>query len=96
MDHIAKSHRTILVGFGHFGSTVGRFLRSHGIEATILDQDSSRVDILRKMGFEVYYGDATRKELLESAGIAEADTLICAIDNPDVTMDLVKLVQKLP
>lgn len=94
MDHIAKSHRTILVGFGHFGSTVGRFLRSHGIEATILDQDSSRVDILRKMGFEVYYGDATRKELLESAGIAEADTLICAIDNPDVTMTIVKLVQK--
>ena len=36
MDHIAKSQNVILVGFGHFGSTVGRFLRSHGIEATIL------------------------------------------------------------
>lgn len=72
MDHIAKSQKIILVGFGHFGSTIGRFLRSHGVEVTILDHDSNRVDFLRKMGFEVYYGDATRLDLLESAGIAEA------------------------
>jgi CPA2 family monovalent cation:H+ antiporter-2 len=94
MDHIAKSQKVILVGFGHFGSTVGRFLRSHGIEATILDQDSNRVDFLRKMGFEVYYGDATRIDLLESAGIAEAKILICAIDNPSVTKSVVKLVKE--
>ncbi|MBQ4915050.1 cation:proton antiporter [Maribacter sp. MMG018] len=94
MDHIAKSHKIILVGFGHFGSTVGRFLRSHGIEATILDHNSNRVDFLRKMGFEVYYGDATRKDLLESAGIAEAKILICAIDNMDVTKKVTKLVKE--
>lgn len=93
MDHIAKSQKIILVGFGHFGSTVGRFLRSHGIEATILDFDSNRVDFLRKMGFEVYYGDATRLDLLESAGIAEAKLLICAVDNPRVTKDITKLVK---
>lgn len=94
MDHIAKSQNVILVGFGHFGSTVGRFLRSHGIEATILDQDSNRVDVLRKMGFEVYYGDATRLELLEAAGIAQAKILICAIDNPPVTLEITKLVKE--
>jgi len=94
MDHIAKSQNVILVGFGHFGSTVGRFLRSHGIEATILDQDSNRVDFLRKMGFEVYYGDATRIDLLESAGIAEAKILICAIDNPSVTKEITKMVKE--
>ena len=88
MDHIAKSQKVILVGFGHFGSTVGRFMRSHGVEATILDIDSNRVDFLRKMGFEVYYGDATRQDLLESAGIAQAKMLICAIDNPAVNKDL--------
>lgn len=93
MDHIAKSQKVILVGFGHFGSTVGRFLRSHGIETTILDFDSNRVDFLRKMGFEVYYGDATRLDLLESAGIAEAKLLICAVDNPRVTKDITKLVK---
>tara|TARA_R110002051_G_scaffold137916_2_gene210521 strand:- start:27166 stop:29058 length:1893 start_codon:yes stop_codon:yes gene_type:complete len=94
MDHIAKSQNVILVGFGHFGSTVGRFLRSHGIEATILDQDSNRVDFLRKMGFEVYYGDATRIDLLESAGIAQAKILICAIDNPEITKQITKLVKE--
>lgn len=94
MDHIARSHKTILVGFGHFGSTIGRFLRSHGIEATILDHDSNRVDLLRKMGFEVYYGDATRPDLLESAGIQEAELLISAVDNPNTTLTLVELVKE--
>lgn len=94
MDHIAKSQKIILVGFGHFGSTVGRFLRSHGVEATILDQDSNRVDFLRKMGFEVYYGDATRIDLLESAGISQAKILICAIDNPHITKEVTKLVKE--
>lgn len=94
MDHIAKSQNVILVGFGHFGSTVGRFLRSHGIEPTVLDQDSNRVDFLRKMGFEVYYGDATRIDLLESAGIAQAKILICAIDNPSVTKEITKMVKE--
>ncbi|SOE23712.1 Kef-type potassium/proton antiporter, CPA2 family [Spirosomataceae bacterium TFI 002] len=93
-DHIAKSQKIILVGFGHFGSTVGRFLRSYGVEATILDQDSNRVDFLRKMGFEVYYGDATRKDLLESAGIADAKMLICTVDNPSITKQVTKLVKE--
>lgn len=94
MDEIGKKHEVILVGFGHFGSTVGRFLRVYGIEPTILDHDSNRVDLLRKMGFEVYYGDAARIDLLESAGIADADILISAVDNSDTTIDLVKMVKK--
>ncbi|WP_276166721.1 monovalent cation:proton antiporter-2 (CPA2) family protein [Zobellia alginiliquefaciens] len=93
MDHIARSQKVILVGFGHFGSTIGRFLRTHGVEATILDHDSNRVDFLRKMGFEVYYGDATRMDLLESAGISEANILICAMDNPEVIKQLAKTVK---
>ncbi|MEO9892997.1 monovalent cation:proton antiporter-2 (CPA2) family protein [Aurantibacter sp.] len=92
MDHIAKSQKIILVGFGHFGSTIGRFLRSHGVEATILDHDSNRVDFLRKMGFEVYYGDATREDLLESAGIAEAKIIICASNKLNVSKAISKIV----
>ncbi|WP_417860909.1 monovalent cation:proton antiporter-2 (CPA2) family protein [Winogradskyella sediminis] len=94
MDHIAKSHKIILVGFGHFGSTIGRFLRSHGIEATILDQDSNRVDFLRKMGFEVYYGDATRLDLLESAGIADAKIIIVATNKLNVSKAISKIVKE--
>ncbi len=93
MDEIKKEHKVILVGFGHFGSTVGRFLRAHGVNTTVLDLDSNRVDFLRKMGFEVYYGDATRMDLLESAGIENADFLIVAIDNPDTAMLMVKKIK---
>ncbi|QWX85216.1 cation:proton antiporter [Cellulophaga sp. HaHaR_3_176] len=93
-DHIAKSQKIILVGFGHFGSTIGRFLRSHGVEATILDQDSNRVDFLRKMGFEVYYGDATRIDLLESAGIAQAKIIICATNKLSVSKAISKIVKE--
>lgn len=94
MDSIEKRNKVIIVGFGHFGSTAGRFLRANGVEATILDHDSDRVELLRKMGFEVYYGDATRLDLLESAGVGEADILISAIDNPDINVELVKTLQK--
>ncbi|WP_055445962.1 monovalent cation:proton antiporter-2 (CPA2) family protein [Lacinutrix mariniflava] len=93
-DHIAKSQKIILVGFGHFGNTIGRFLRSHGVEATILDHDSNRVDFLRKMGFEVYYGDATRLDLLESAGIAEAKIIICATNKIEVSKAISKIVKE--
>lgn len=90
MDKIEKHHKIILLGFGHFGSTIGRFLRAHGIQATVIDSNSNRVDYLRKMGFDVYYGDVSRIDLLESAGIANADFLISAIDDPDVNLSLMR------
>ncbi|MEM6830344.1 MAG: monovalent cation:proton antiporter-2 (CPA2) family protein [Bacteroidota bacterium] len=93
MDTIEKKNKVILVGFGHFGSTIGRFLRANGVESTILDHDSSRVDLLRKMGFEVYYGDAMREDLLESAGAGDAKILISAIDDPDATLRMVEVLQ---
>ncbi len=94
MDSIDEHHKVILVGFAHFGSTVGRFLRANGVDATILDSDSDRVDLLRKMGFNVYYGDATRPELLESAGAADAKLLVTAIDSPETNLRVVEMVQK--
>ncbi len=94
MDSIEKRNKVIIAGFGHFGSTAGRFLRANGVEATILDHDSDRVELLRKLGFEVYYGDATRVDLLESAGADEAEILISAIDNPEVNLELVETLKK--
>jgi CPA2 family monovalent cation:H+ antiporter-2 len=94
MDSMEEDNPVILVGFGHFGSTVGRFLRANGVEATILDNDSDRVDTLRKMGFKVYYGDASRLDLLESAGAAKAKIMIVAIDSPEINLHLVENVQK--
>jgi len=93
-DEIEGRHSVIIAGFGHFGSTIGRFLRASGVSATILDNDSDRVEVLRKMGFTVFYGDATRMEILKSAGADNAKILIAAIDSPEINFELVEKTKK--
>jgi monovalent cation:H+ antiporter-2, CPA2 family len=93
-EEIEEHQQVIIAGFGHFGSTIGRFLRANGVESIILDHDSDRVALLRKMGFRVYYGDATRLDLLKSAGADNAKILIAAIDSPEVNQELISTVQK--
>ena len=93
-DEIDEHNEVIIAGFGHFGSTIGRLLRANGVNATILDHDSDRVDLLRKMGFKVYYGDATRLELLKAAGAEDAKIFIAAIDNPEVNLSVVEILRK--
>ncbi|MFC5623814.1 monovalent cation:proton antiporter-2 (CPA2) family protein [Algoriphagus winogradskyi] len=94
MDRIDEHNKVILVGFGHFGSTLGRFLRANGVEATILDADPDRVEYLRKMGFKVYFGDGTRADLLLSAGVMDASILISALDNTEYSIKLVELCKE--
>ena len=94
-DVIDRSgHKVILAGFGRLGTDLGRVLISAGIRPVILDHDASNVDVLRKFGFEVYYGDVTRLDLLEAAGAGEAELLIITIGNVDKARALVKLCQK--
>ena len=93
-DRIDEHHSVIIAGFGHFGSTIGRFLKANGVEATILDHDSDRVQLLRKMGFNVYYGDATRLDLLKSAGAENAKMIVAAIDSTEINQQLIRTVQK--
>ena len=93
-DEIDEQHEVIIAGFGHFGSTIGRLLRANGIKATVLDNDSDQVELLRRMGFKVYYGDATRLDLLKSAGIETARLLIAAIDSPEINNTLIHTVTK--
>lgn len=93
-DAVEERHQVIIAGFSHFGSTVGRLLRANGVEATILDNDSDRVDLLRRMGFKVYYGDATRHDLLESAGAADARILVSALDDFAQAQRLVETTRK--
>lgn len=93
-DTIDTKNKVILLGFGNFGSTVGRFLRANGVESTILDSDPDRIENLRKMGFKVYFGDGTRVDLLESAGAEDAKILISAIDSTEHSKRIVKICQE--
>lgn len=93
-DSIEEQHDVVIAGFGNFGSTIARLLKTNGITATVLDMDSDRVESLRKMGFKVYYGDASRVELLKAAGCENAKLFIAAIDNPRVNIEVVEKVKR--
>ncbi|MEO5997291.1 MAG: monovalent cation:proton antiporter-2 (CPA2) family protein [Chitinophagaceae bacterium] len=91
---IDENNPVIIAGFGQFGNTTGRFLRANNIGSTILDIDSDRVDVLRKMGFKVYYGDASRYDLLQAAGASTAKIIIIAIDNAEKRLEMIETIKK--
>ncbi len=93
-DEMEEDKAVIIAGFGRVGSTIGRFLQANGEHATYLDLDPDNVDLLRKLGLKVFYGDASRKDLLHAAGASEAHLLIVAVDNPEKTKKIVATAQK--
>jgi len=93
-DVIDEKNKVIIAGFGHFGSTVGRFLRANKVNATYLDLDSDRVEVLRRMGLKVFYGDASRLDLLKAAGAKEASIIVIAIDDAAKRLEMVSTIKK--
>jgi len=93
-DEIHAGSPVIIAGFGRFGSIVGRFLRANGVRPTVLEYDSDRVELLRKLGLDVFYGDASRKDLLEAAGAQRARLLIIAVEDHERALALVETAQR--
>lgn len=93
-DTIEERNAVIIAGFGHFGNTVGRFLRANGVKATYLDIDSDRVELIRKMGIKVYYGDASRHDLLRAAGAEHAKIIVIAIEPAEKRLELIETIKK--
>ncbi len=93
-DSVEGEAPVIIAGFGRFGQIASRLLDAEGISATVLEADSDQVDLLRRFGRKVYYGDASRPDLLKSAGAAEAKLLILALDRPEKTLELVHTAKK--
>jgi monovalent cation:proton antiporter-2 (CPA2) family protein len=93
-DNIEESNAVIIAGYGRFGSVTGRFLKANGIETTVLDANSDRVDSLRKIGIKVYYGDALRIDLLKAAGADKAKLIVIALDDTAQVLKLVNIVKK--
>jgi len=94
-DAIDESTAPVLIaGFGRYGQIVGRMLFASGVSATVLDHDPDQIDLLRKFGFKVFYGDATRLDLLAAAGAARARLLIVAIDDVDDSLALIDRVRE--
>jgi CPA2 family monovalent cation:H+ antiporter-2 len=93
-DVFDESNPVIIAGYGRVGTIIGRLLRVSGIGATVLEVDSDQVELLRKLGHKVFYGDASRLDLLRAAGADSARVLVIALDDPDRILGLVQTAQK--
>jgi monovalent cation:proton antiporter-2 (CPA2) family protein len=86
--------RVIIAGFGRFGQIVGRILRARKIPFTALEASQTQVDFLRRFGNQVFYGDASRMELLRAAHAEDAEIFVLAIDDVEASMRTAEMVKK--
>jgi glutathione-regulated potassium-efflux system ancillary protein KefC len=96
MDEISEQQQSpiIVAGIGRYGQIILRILAANGYKATVLDHDAEQVEGLMRFGFRAFYGDATRLDLLRTAGAATAKVLIVAIDNVDQSLDIVDICKE--
>ncbi|WED23578.1 monovalent cation:proton antiporter-2 (CPA2) family protein [Vibrio sp. JC009] len=92
-DNIDETGSVIIAGIGRVGQVVNRLLIANGVKTVVLDLEAAQVDMMRQLGTKAYFGDATRPELLHTAGIEDAAALVVAIDNQDSSVELVKYVK---
>lgn len=92
-DHIEETGQVLIAGHGRVGGIVSRMLKGCGFTTTVVDFSSSQLEMLRRFGVKAYFGDATRPDLLEAAGIREASVFVIAIDDKHQITELVKYVR---
>jgi voltage-gated potassium channel Kch len=90
----ADTPEVIIAGHGRFGMTIGRLLQANRVRAVVLDHDAEQIDALRKFGFKIFYGDASRLDLLQAAGARDAKVLVIAIDDREKTLTLIETARK--
>ena len=93
-DAIEETNPVLIAGYGRFGTIIGRLLRANGINVTVLDLDSDHVEMLRQLGQKVFYGDASRLDLLRAAGAESAQVLVVAVDDPERILEIAATAHK--
>lgn len=84
----------IICGFGRVGQVVGRVLKLRGVRFTALEKDSGQIEVVRKFGNKVYYGDPTRAEVLRAAGADTTRLIVVALDHMEETIRVVEVVRR--
>ncbi|MEO1045604.1 MAG: cation:proton antiporter [Pseudomonadota bacterium] len=93
-DEIDSDAKIIIAGHGRFGGIVNRALSGAGYDTVVVDYSSDQLEMLRSFGMRVHYGDATRHDLLEAAGLENAHILVIAIDDKQAITQLARYVCK--
>lgn len=89
-----ESPEVIIAGFGRFGQIFARIMRAQQIPFVAIDHDPDQIELVRRFGNKVYYGDASRLDLLEAAGAAKAKYFILAIDDVEASIQTAKTIQE--
>ncbi|EHL30329.1 monovalent cation:proton antiporter-2 (CPA2) family protein [Legionella drancourtii] len=93
-DSINEKNDIILAGYGRFGQIIGRLLNGEKIKITVLENNAEQIELIRKFGYIGYFGDASRLDVLKSAGAQYAKLIIVTVGNPDVNLRIVELVKQ--
>lgn len=93
-DKVDAQGTVIIAGIGRFGQIVNRLVQSAGFDTVVIDHDLQTVQMIRKFGFRGFFGDPTRPDLLNAAGLADATVLVAAIDDPAACVKLVAYARK--
>ncbi|MES2705667.1 MAG: monovalent cation:proton antiporter-2 (CPA2) family protein [Verrucomicrobiota bacterium] len=94
-DEIDEKHNPVIIaGYGRVGHIVGRLMNMQGVRCTVIDLDADQVDLFRKLGTKIFYGDASREDLLHAAGAAEAKLFVLAIDDEPKSLEIVDSVRR--
>ncbi|MBB4660380.1 monovalent cation:proton antiporter-2 (CPA2) family protein [Parvularcula dongshanensis] len=91
-DDIDQVAPVIVCGCGRMGGIIQNMIKTAGYETTVIDYNSKQLEAMRRIGFRVFFGDATRPDLLAAAGIARAKLVIVAIDNKDQITTLTRYI----
>lgn len=94
VDEIDEVNPVIIAGYGRFNQMIGRLLKSNGFGCTILDNNPQVIETLKRFGQRVYYGDATRPDLLRAAGADQAKLLIVGLGNREQSLLLIETAHK--
>ncbi len=93
-DEINETGSVIIAGIGRFGQVVNRLVRHSGISTVVLDADMATIDTMRRFGVKGFFGDPSRPELLEAAGLATASVLVVAVDDREKGNQIVRFARK--
>ncbi|MCQ0971811.1 monovalent cation:proton antiporter-2 (CPA2) family protein [Paracoccus sp. TK19116] len=93
-DDIEDQAPIIIAGIGRFGQVVNRLVTLSGFKTTVLDHDLKLIQLMRRFGFKGYFGDPTRPEILDAAGLAKAQILVAAMDDPAANLKLVRYARE--
>jgi monovalent cation:proton antiporter-2 (CPA2) family protein len=91
-DEIPEPGTVVIAGVGRVGQIIARLMMAEGYKIVVLDHDPNLVDRMRQTGVHSYYGDATRPDLLEAAGLAEAQVFVAALDDQNQQTAMVRHV----